>query len=86
MASWFAAPERIVGTLPAAPASEKTGDTAASPMPAGEWHAYGRTGHGQRYSPLADITPENVDRLEVAWHYRTGDVRGRDGDPEETTF
>ena len=86
VASWFAAPERIVGTLPAAPASEKTGDTAASPMPAGEWHAYGRTGHGQRYSPLADITPENVDRLEVAWHYRTGDVRGRDGDPEETTF
>jgi quinoprotein glucose dehydrogenase len=55
-------------------------------VPAGEWHAYGRTGHGQRYAPLDQITPENVDQLEVAWHHHTGDLRGRPGDPEETTF
>src|SRR5690606_2085493 len=34
----------------------------------------------------AQITPDNVDQLEVAWHFETGDVRGRPGDPVETTF
>ena len=83
VASWFTAPERIAGTLPEA----KEGVIAeAATMPAGDWHAYGRTGRGQRYSPLTSITPNNVAQLEVAWHYKTGDVRGRDGDPEETTF
>lgn len=55
-------------------------------IPPGEWHAYGRTQYGQRYSPLNKITPENVSRLEVAWHYKTGDVRGEPWEPEETTF
>lgn len=55
-------------------------------IPAGEWHAYGRTGHGQRYAPLDQITPDNVNELEIAWHHHTGDLRGQPGDPEETTF
>lgn len=54
-------------------------------VPAGDWHAYGRTQHGTRYSPLSEITPSNVDRLERVWHYQTGDVR-RPDDPEETTY
>src|SRR5690554_6895702 len=58
---------------------------ASDDVPDGEWHAYGRTGFGQRYSPLTQITPDNVDTLEVAWHYKTGDVRA-ESDPEETTF
>ena len=40
----------------------------------GEWPAYGRTLAGQRYSPLAQITPANAPRLEVAWEYHAGDV------------
>lgn len=55
-------------------------------MPAGDWHAYGSTGQGQRYSPLNQITPANVANLEVAWQFRTGDMRGKPGDPVETTF
>lgn len=55
-------------------------------IPDGEWQAYGRTGYGQRYSPLTGITPENVDKLQVAWTYETGDLRGQPGDPKETTF
>jgi len=58
---------------------------AAGGVPDGEWHAYGRTAAGQRWSPLAQITPGNVGQLQVAWQFRTGDVRGRPGDPEETT-
>ena len=59
---------------------------ASSPVPASEWPDYGRGPAGQRYSPLAQITPQNVTQLQPAWTYRTGDVRGRPGDPEETTF
>lgn len=55
-------------------------------VPPGEWHAYGRTAHGQRYSPLDQITPANVGTLKAAWQYRTGDVRGQAGDPKETTY
>ena len=75
-------PHRIDGVLPAAaPAAA----VAASDVPDGEWQAYGRTAAGQRFSPLAQITPDNVGNLQVAWQFRTGDVRGRPGDPEETT-
>ncbi|MGH6949026.1 MAG: glucose/quinate/shikimate family membrane-bound PQQ-dependent dehydrogenase [Kiloniellales bacterium] len=54
-------------------------------VPPGEWHAYGRSGFGDRYSPLDQITTENVAELEVAWTYHTGDLR-RPSDPEETTY
>ncbi|MFN6995392.1 MAG: glucose/quinate/shikimate family membrane-bound PQQ-dependent dehydrogenase [Aquincola tertiaricarbonis] len=81
--SWFVDKHRIEGT---APPPLTSNPAIPSAVPEGEWHAYGRTGAGQRYSPLSQITPQNVDQLEVAWHYRTGDVRGRPGDPEETTF
>ncbi|MET3579378.1 quinoprotein glucose dehydrogenase [Mesorhizobium robiniae] len=54
-------------------------------VPAGEWHFYGRTQYGQRYSPLDQITPENVANLQPAWTYRTGDVKGPD-DIGETTY
>ncbi|MBP2295058.1 glucose/quinate/shikimate family membrane-bound PQQ-dependent dehydrogenase [Azospirillum rugosum] len=64
--------------------------TAAAPapqgnQPAGDWRAYGRTEFGDRYSPLDQITPRNVGRLEAVWTYHTGDVR-RPDDPKETTY
>lgn len=82
-ASWFVDRHRIDGMAPDARA-EVPPDALG--VPPGEWHAYGRTAYGQRYSPLNQITPANVSQLEVAWTYRTGDVRGQPGDPEETTF
>ncbi|MFV0368301.1 MAG: membrane-bound PQQ-dependent dehydrogenase, glucose/quinate/shikimate family [Hyphomicrobiaceae bacterium] len=39
-----------------------------------EWRAYGRTGEGVRYSPLDQITPANVGKLEVVWTARHGQV------------
>lgn len=82
IASLLHDPWTIDGRLPLA-----SGPVAASgDMPPGEWHAYGRTAFGQRYSPLTQITPDNVTRLEPAWTYHTGDLRGRPGDPAETTF
>jgi len=78
-------PHDIEGTLGTADAAVPAALAASDAIPDGEWHAYGRTGYGQRYSPLAQITPDNVSTLQVAWQFRTGDVRGRPGDPEETT-
>jgi len=81
--SMTADPKDIAGTL----GTEKV--TAAAnlggDMPAGEWHFYGRTPFGQRYSPLDQITPDNVAKLQPAWTYRTGDVKGPD-DIGETTY
>lgn len=50
-----------------------------------EWHQYGRTPYGQRYSPLDQINTENVNQLQVAWTYRTGDVKLPE-DVGETTY
>jgi quinoprotein glucose dehydrogenase len=39
-----------------------------------DWPAYGGTEASRRYSPLTQITPENVGQLERAWTFRTGDT------------
>lgn len=44
---------------------------ASAQTPAG-WTAYGGDSGGTRYSPLDDITVDNVAELAVAWRYRTG--------------
>ncbi len=41
---------------------------------AADWTAYGGDERGQRHSDLAQITPQNVDRLELAWTFRTGEL------------
>jgi quinoprotein glucose dehydrogenase len=41
---------------------------AGAPSP-NEWPTYGHDPGGMRFSPLAEITPANVARLDVAWTY-----------------
>lgn len=77
----FNDPQEINGTLSvsqAAPAS--TPDAKAD----GDWPAYGRTQSGTRYSPLKQINAQNVKDLQVAWTFRTGDMK-RSTDPGEIT-
>ncbi len=50
---------------------------AAAELPATPWAWYGGDEYGRRYSPLAQITPENVADLEIAWTYSTGEVERR---------
>lgn len=76
-------PHDLAGDLP-------RDEVVASPafggsVPDGEWHQYGRTPFGQRYSPLDQITVENVSTLKEAWRYQTGDVK-RPEDISETTY
>lgn len=49
------------------------------------WTSYGRSNYGQRYSPLEQITPENVANLTPAWQIQTGDKK-RPNDVGETTY
>ncbi|WP_250536245.1 glucose/quinate/shikimate family membrane-bound PQQ-dependent dehydrogenase [Caballeronia sp. AZ10_KS36] len=57
---------------------------AATGRQPGDWIDYGGSPLGQRYVPLAQITPQNVHQLKTAWTFRTGDMPGPD-DPTETT-
>ena len=76
----FNDPQQVNGTLNAsAPAS-----VASTGIDPSDWPAYGRTQEGTRYSPLQQITPENVKNLQVAWTFRTGDMKGPN-DPVEIT-
>ncbi|GMB81137.1 glucose/quinate/shikimate family membrane-bound PQQ-dependent dehydrogenase [Shinella zoogloeoides] len=76
-------PHDLAGSLP----KEIANATPAlgGNVPAGEWHQYGRTQYGQRYSPLDQINTDNVSTLKVAWQYQTGDVKLPD-DVGETTY
>jgi quinoprotein glucose dehydrogenase len=42
-----------------------------------EWTSYGSDEGGHRYSIAAQITAENVDALEIAWNYSTGDLANK---------
>lgn len=59
-------------TLPNSPVV--TAITPASNQAKGDWREYGRDEQSTRYSPLTQITPQNVRKLEQAWVYRTGDL------------
>ncbi|CRM15267.1 MULTISPECIES: glucose/quinate/shikimate family membrane-bound PQQ-dependent dehydrogenase [unclassified Pseudomonas] len=82
IASQFTNPGEIKGQLDR---DAVPGMANAAPAQAdGDWNAYGRSAFGDRYSPLAQITPENAHKLVPAWTFRTGDIPGA-GDPGETT-
>jgi quinoprotein glucose dehydrogenase len=78
--------DEIAGRIQAVSAAAVPGRNATSPaQPDEDWRDYGRTAAGQRYSPLTQITPANVQNLKVAWTFHTGDLPGPN-DPVESTF
>uniref|UniRef100_UPI0028A92F07 outer membrane protein assembly factor BamB family protein n=1 Tax=Pseudomonas sp. TaxID=306 RepID=UPI0028A92F07 len=81
LASQFTHPGEVFGELGR---DNSEMGSAAPAMPDGDWQAYGRTEHGDRYSPLRQITAQNAYRLEEAWRIRTGDLP-TDNDPVELT-
>ena len=51
--------------------------SCAAPEPPrvdGDWPSYGRDPGGMKFSPLNQIHRGNVNRLQVAWTYRMGEV------------
>jgi PQQ-dependent dehydrogenase (methanol/ethanol family) len=47
----------------------------------GQWVMTGRTFDLQRFSPLDEISTENVKNLQLAWSFSTGTLRGHEGNP-----
>jgi quinoprotein glucose dehydrogenase len=47
---------------------------SAAPVPVGEWRAYHGDNHSLAYSPLDQITRDNVSRLRVAWERDLGPI------------
>ncbi|SAK50391.1 glucose/quinate/shikimate family membrane-bound PQQ-dependent dehydrogenase [Caballeronia ptereochthonis] len=78
----FNDPQTVNGSLSASSGAAPA--TAPDGIDPADWPAYGRTQEGTRYSPLQQITPENVKNLQVAWTFRTGDMKGPN-DPVEIT-
>lgn len=49
----------------------------------GDWPAWGGAPGGGHYTPLAEITADNIDDLELAWTHRSGDLRDGPGMDDE---
>ncbi len=49
-----------------------------------DWVGFGRTTTGEQFSPDTQITRQNVDQLQVAWTFRTGDITA-DGRENQNT-
>ena len=80
---------------PDAEEAQQEDQFAAAPYPAAEppesgadWPFWGGNEDASRYSPLDQITPENVANLERAWVFETGDLPSGDSEgtysPENT--
>jgi glucose dehydrogenase len=67
----FSAAESPVAAVPT---GTDTAAPALYPRPSGpnQWPSYGGGNANQNYSPLTQITPENVNQLQQAWVYRYG--------------
>jgi len=77
--AWIFWSDRIVGgTGPA---------HAAAPQSVrdGEWHSYGNAPGGNRFSPLRQITPENVGGMQEAWRFSLGAEPNGEPAPFEAT-
>lgn len=58
----------------------------AQPVTGKDWPVVGNNEGGQRFSPLTQITKENVDKLQIAWTYHTKDFSHGDGKYPPTSF
>lgn len=72
------AAEEPKSEIPAAVTKERILNADGEP---GNWMSHGRTYSEQRYSPLSQITDQNVDQLGLAWHFDLGDTRGIEATP-----
>jgi quinoprotein glucose dehydrogenase len=63
----------LLAALPAIPRAAAA-QLAATPSARDDWAHYGRDAGGARFSPLAQVTRENVGRLTVAWRFHTGEA------------
>lgn len=61
----------VFALVACSPGGSDDGATPSRSPDAGDWPAYGRDAGGAKYSPLDQITSDNVGRLQVAWTWDT---------------
>jgi quinoprotein glucose dehydrogenase len=68
-------------------ATSTQNSVAAAPGGGGDdWACYGRDPGGMRYSPLTQISRENVSQLKPAWVFHTGDISDGKGRVKRSGF
>jgi quinohemoprotein ethanol dehydrogenase len=80
VAAVFALP-MLVSCTTAGPADVDTARIRAADREPGNWLSYGRNYEEQRFSPVKQITEQNVGRLGLAWYYDYDSMRGLEGTP-----
>jgi quinoprotein glucose dehydrogenase len=70
----------VAVTVVAASAASRL--AAQRPAVEGEWRQYFGDSNGRKYSPLSQITRENVGQLRVAWRWPTADRAVQTSDPK----
>ncbi len=79
------APYEVPAPLLAQPAM--SAEDAAIARPSGtRWDTFHGQLSAQKYSPLEQITPQNVGKLEKVWQYHTGDMSDGSGDIVSTVW
>jgi alcohol dehydrogenase (cytochrome c)/quinohemoprotein ethanol dehydrogenase len=73
--------ERAAASSPATPAAVNAARLSAADSEPGQWMSHGRTYDEQRFSPLNQITKENVKQLGLAWFADLDTNRGQEATP-----
>ena len=79
----------VAGAASAPPPAGAVHANVAPNDPAGEWHSQARDYANTRYSPLDQVTTQNVSRLRVAWTFSDGTQNGHEAAPlvlDDTMF
>ena len=74
-------PLAACGKQASPPAAEGVTDALIANPPEGEWLTYGGTYNEQRFSPLTQITDQNVGQLGLAWSHDLETARGQEATP-----
>jgi alcohol dehydrogenase (cytochrome c)/quinohemoprotein ethanol dehydrogenase len=69
------------GKNASAPATQGVTDAMIAKAPEGEWLTYGGDYAEQRFSPLAQVTDQNVSQLGLAWSSDLDTARGQEATP-----
>jgi quinoprotein glucose dehydrogenase len=71
----------LLAVSPACRTGAPETDASATPSPiTAAWPSYGGSSNADRYSPLDQITADNVEQLEIAWVHKSGDFSDGSGD------
>ena len=71
---------QTTGTIPGIATVDSARIIDANQTP-GDWMTYGRTYSEQRFSPLQQVTDQNVKGLQLAWYFDLDTKRGQESTP-----